>query len=288
MNYRFFGQFLLEKGVISAEELAHALKVQEENHQYFGQYALRLGYITLEQLNELLLRQKRTSARLGELAIELGMLTHAQVKEILGRQKADHLYLGEVLVRLGYLDREELYLLLEAYHKSLPVVDTLDWEDFPYPALYQQLVVIGNTYLQRLLKEPVRLHSPHFSQQLQYAEGVSGVRFFHRDTPFRFFLYLPTEVGKVLTQRYMEIEEEPEARLIRSAQEEIVNIISGNFLAYAQHLGKEWTLEPPITLDGERQLLPLYGSHLYGIPASTPHFQWEYILDIGEKGGKDS
>ena len=46
MHTQFFGNFLLNKGIITPEQLIEALKVQSSTHKKFGTLAIHSGYMS--------------------------------------------------------------------------------------------------------------------------------------------------------------------------------------------------------------------------------------------------
>jgi hypothetical protein len=95
------GELLVEKGVLSAEQLQTVLQIQKQNHDaadplakkikeetLFGRLAVKEGLATDAQVEECLrLRQARGEIRtLGEIMVERRYLTAEQVKSLLSRQ----------------------------------------------------------------------------------------------------------------------------------------------------------------------------------------------------------
>jgi len=108
MAARFFGQFLLERGVITAEGLLQAVKLQEQKNLKLGDYAIQSGALTKEQADELNAEQRKTDRMFGELALSKGYLTQGQLDALVAKQKKEHLYLGEALVQVNALTNEVL------------------------------------------------------------------------------------------------------------------------------------------------------------------------------------
>ncbi|NJD55983.1 MAG: hypothetical protein FIA94_06210, partial [Nitrospirae bacterium] len=118
MSIKFFGQYLLEKNLISADQLLEAVKYQESQNLRFGEYAESRGYITKADITRILDEQKRTDMQFGQLAVMLGLLSEDQVKEILTRQKNDHIMIGEAIVQKGFLTKDRLELEIVSFWKD--------------------------------------------------------------------------------------------------------------------------------------------------------------------------
>lgn len=118
MSVKFFGQFLIERGALTPEQLIEAVSYQENRNHKFGMYAESKGYLKAEDVERLNEEQKRTDLMIGELAAKLGLLTSIQVEEILTVQRNDHVQIGQILVMKGFMDEENLEAELEAFRED--------------------------------------------------------------------------------------------------------------------------------------------------------------------------
>lgn len=101
---RFFGQFLLSHGLITASQLLAAVEYQNKYNSRLGELAVALGMVThydAEQINTL---QQQEDLLFGEAAMRLGLLTRAQLDQVLATQKDAHVRLGQALEALGFLE----------------------------------------------------------------------------------------------------------------------------------------------------------------------------------------
>jgi len=115
---KFFGQFLIDEGVIEAGQLRQA-----NDHLYFlnrvlGELAIKKNYMSREDVERVKRAQLACDALFGELAQELGLLTPAQLAELLTSQSARQARVGEALVELGHLEEIQLKELLERFEAS--------------------------------------------------------------------------------------------------------------------------------------------------------------------------
>ncbi|GAB2515610.1 chemotaxis protein CheX [Lysobacter humi (ex Lee et al. 2017)] len=108
MAAKFFGQFLLEKGVIDAAQLLRALDVQRESNPALGELACARGMLTADQAQAINERQRREDKRFGDIAQSMGLLTGDEVGQLLDEQKSRRKLFGEILVEEGMLSRERL------------------------------------------------------------------------------------------------------------------------------------------------------------------------------------
>ncbi len=118
MAIKFFGQFLLDRRVISREQLLGAVQLQEKHNLPVGHFAVEMGYMSKEQADNVNRAQQITDRRFGELALKMELLKTEQIEEILERQHASRVRIGEALVRLGHLDDETLGTELETFRED--------------------------------------------------------------------------------------------------------------------------------------------------------------------------
>ena len=124
----FFGQFLVDEGVITPDALHQAIDWAQYDNARVGQLAVAMGVMTEAQVDMIQIEQRRSDARFLELAIELEILEPAQTQLLLREQKRKHKPLGEALVAVGQLDASELDDLLDRFHLSQLDLDAAQLE----------------------------------------------------------------------------------------------------------------------------------------------------------------
>lgn len=106
------GEYLLENGLITNDQLNLALKVSNERNQRLGEVLVDLGFINLRQMTDAILEQQRSISgqrkRLGEILLEAGIITDEQLSEALQEQKNKRLKIGQILVSLGYVTKDQI------------------------------------------------------------------------------------------------------------------------------------------------------------------------------------
>lgn len=123
MPVRFFGQFLLERGAITPQQLATAVRQQEASNPRFGRLAVAAGRLTDAQLEQALEYQKANDVRIGEAAVRLGFLTNEEVDRLLRAQRNSRVMLGAALVDVGALSAEAVESLLAEFR-----AEQREWE----------------------------------------------------------------------------------------------------------------------------------------------------------------
>lgn len=129
MLNQYFGQYLLNKGIITAENLQEVLNVGQSIHIKIGVLAINAGYMTARQVEEVHGIQYQRDRRFGEIALEKGYLTGAQVGELLNTQKQKTLTLSQAVIDKGFLSLEQLEAALDGYWQQAK----LSGEHFPAP-----------------------------------------------------------------------------------------------------------------------------------------------------------
>ncbi|TWH05993.1 MULTISPECIES: chemotaxis protein CheX [Pseudoxanthomonas] len=116
MAVKFLGQFLLERGLITPQQLLAATEAQRASNPLLGELAVRQGLLTEAQARRINERQRAEDRRFGDIAIELGLLDAREVEALLSAQKAGRKLFGQVLVEQGVLDAETLEQALAEHH----------------------------------------------------------------------------------------------------------------------------------------------------------------------------
>ncbi len=123
MHTQFFGNFLLNKGVISPEQLVETLKILSTTHKKLGTLAIHAGYMSASEVEDVFITQTHYDKLFGELAIELGYLTEEQVNELLALQLPNYMLLGQILVDQHIIDHVDLENLITEYKSIYEIYD---------------------------------------------------------------------------------------------------------------------------------------------------------------------
>ena len=100
MAVKFFGQFLIQKGEISVDQLREALDLMESRNRSFCDMAAEKGLLTTEQAEALKSLESNTPTTASQAAVEEGYLTTEQVSDVLKAQQGARIRIGEALVEL--------------------------------------------------------------------------------------------------------------------------------------------------------------------------------------------
>ncbi len=156
MFSQYFGNYLLNKGLVHPDHLREALDFQSSTHLKLGVLAINSGYMNSGQVDEIHEKQKQVDKRFGELAVDMNYMTRMQVDELLSTQKTGHLLLGQALIDQGYLTMLQLQNALDEYKKDY----SLDNKQFK-ALQHDDISIIIDTFVK--LKE-----SPHSTVYKDY------------------------------------------------------------------------------------------------------------------------
>lgn len=102
------GEILIEKKLITQEQLAQALEVQLKEGGLIGQILSKLGYIKQEELEKSLNEQTSDAQKLENILVELGMVSAEQLTQAEQIHKKDGGVLAQIIINLGFLTEEDL------------------------------------------------------------------------------------------------------------------------------------------------------------------------------------
>ncbi len=109
------GNYLVEEGVMTKEQLAHVISVQEKIRVKLGLIAVSEGMLTLDQADAINRMQQTMDKRFGDIAVEKGYLTEAQVGSLLKMQGNEFLTFAQTLVDEGIVTMDKIQLVLRSY-----------------------------------------------------------------------------------------------------------------------------------------------------------------------------
>lgn len=108
MLTQFFGNYLVDKNIITAEQLLLALKHKHENNKTMAAMALSLGYMTEEEAEDVHNMQVIHDEEFISLALKMSYLTKTQAAELEEVQHFGYMMLSRSIIELGFCDVEEI------------------------------------------------------------------------------------------------------------------------------------------------------------------------------------
>ena len=280
MAVRFFGQFLLENGVINAQQLLEATSYQEKMNLKFGDTAIQLGLLDKDRLAKIFALQRSEDIKTGEAGIKLGFLKKAQVDQVLRAQKNSHVMIGAALVKTGALTDAQLSEQLqvfkkdqEAYQLSTGLPHQKDATGLAAPAI--DLTV---KFLMRLANLQVKLLDVRYS----LAKAGDGTTYtarvaFTGDHEGEIALRASDRVCAQIASGMLGEPVAPDAKsVILDATSEFLNVVGGNLAAVGARQGKKVELSTPRSGD-----VPTDGRNIVVARLGTPDGDIEFIVVVG-------
>lgn len=114
-----FGEYLVQKGVLTVIQLQAALYEQICRGLLFGEVAVEKGKLNHEQLDKTRKIQKSNEhpeKKIGQIAELLGYLSNDDINEVLACQKNSQRKLGDILIEQKVVSSEELNGYLSDFH----------------------------------------------------------------------------------------------------------------------------------------------------------------------------
>ena len=259
MFSQYFGNYLLNKNLITTKELKDALEYQKSIHVKLGVLAINLGYMNSAQIQEVHQQQMKIDKRFGEIAIQLGYLNEHQLQNLLATQKQGYLQLSQALIDKKHLTLEQLQNELQNYKndcqlttEQLEIIKQgdidkivqlfLDFEDSISHKIYNDYVAFMLKNAIRLLDETPRLEktsSPDdYTAELLVCQKIHGEYNIYTAiaTDKKTFL---TIASKFAGEQFTVIDE-----MTIASVAEFLNVHNGVFLVNMSNQNIELQMEP--------------------------------------------
>ena len=282
MAVRFFGQYLLENGVIDPKQLLAAISFQEKTNLKFGDTAIALGLLTQEQLASIFALQRTKDLKTGEAAIELGFLKDAQIDQVLRAQKNSHVMIGEALVSTGALGKEQLERHLaafkidqEPYRIAEGIAEAKDPSGIGRPAADLAL-----KFLLRLANLNMKLAGVTIGPLEEPALATYTARVgFTGDVDGEIALRASTSIcARIASAMLGEPVSPDNAAVVLDATSEFLNVVGGNLSAAVARSGKKLELSTP----GHGELkAPVGGQHMLVARFGAPEGEIDFVVLTG-------
>ena len=201
------GELLVEKGLISKEQLGCALSVQKEKGGLVGEILVALGYLKEPDIKWALtvqksLDKKGTHKLIGELLVEKGLISKEQLDQALSIQKEKGGLIGEILVALGYVEETDIALALTSQYgfPYLPLdnyeIDPEIIRIIPERIVNQYLLIPIDKFGNNL---SIAMSNPLNNEAIEEVESVAGCN-------VQIFVSTSTDVRKAIDKYYKGIE----------------------------------------------------------------------------------
>lgn len=253
MAVKFFGQFLVEKGVITREALLQAISLQESVNLGFGDHAVAMGIMTDADVTRVNQAQRAEDLRFGDMAVKLGIITSDQLQDVLAKQKSSHLYIGEALVKVGGLSSADLTRYLDEFKADQEKYST-NSITFPPGTPHQEVCAVIVDLTSKMLTRIARL-TFHLEQcrqaPLPAANDIGATMSFTGNVQAAYILTVSRQVQKKIAMAILDetdIESEPQS-VVDDTLMEFINVVCGNVAAKAAQFDISLDITPPSLIE---------------------------------------
>lgn len=254
MSSMFFGQYLLEKGVINRDALLDAIERQRKANRTLVELAVDQGLLNFKTAEALTLIFRVSNRPLEDICINEGGLPADTVNELIAYQKANRLLIGDALIAGGHLTSKQVETSLVSFLKQeTREKQTLeaDFDHLPETEIVRVCTELTLRHVSRVADVPVKLSD--------IAEGTGGLARGH----VRFGQAIVGDKRLCIT---IDLQEGLLARVAAGmlgsttsvgpgeaddAASELVNIIGGNACTHLEVLGFKLRPEPPFSARDE-------------------------------------
>lgn len=109
------GNFMVNSGMITADDLKRVIEKQDKARVKLGLIAVSEGYMTVGQADEVNYHQTVMDKKFGDIAIEKGYLSGKQVEELLEKQGNEYLVFVQTLIDEDIIGLGEMDAVLNGY-----------------------------------------------------------------------------------------------------------------------------------------------------------------------------
>ncbi len=290
MFSQYFGHYLLNKGLISTEQLADALEYQRLAHLKLGVIAINAGMMNPAQVEQIHNMQKKADKRFGELAIEKGFINEEQLNTLLAAQKQGHLLLGQALIDRNYFTLEQLQRALEDYKREsgmstrqFNMVRNDDGQEIEQ--IFKKLgeSVLSKTYsdyVTLLIKNLIRFVDDNPTVEINLLQ--SGYRtdwFVSQEITGKIHIKTGitcnTDVFIRLAAKFAEEDLKEADELAQASVGEFLNLHNGVFLVNMSNNGIELEMTPQFV---EREAAVQYAEKVYVISCQLPWGKFDLLI----------
>ncbi|MGN0666384.1 MAG: chemotaxis protein CheX [Huintestinicola sp.] len=292
MFTQFFGNYLLNNGLVSAQQLADALAIQKTTRLKLGVLAINAGYMTADQVDKVHAEQQRVDKRIGDIACDMGFLTHDQVEELLSSQGQAHLQLGQALVDNGYMTNAQFADALANYKKenSLTDVDFSGSDNDKIKEIIKKFYSFSDVennadfteYVTLLFKNIIRFIGDDFtpaapSVSASVEPQSASVQDLEGALRFRSAFYGDAPAYSAFASRYAGEDVSGDEDMCDAANGEFLNLHNGLFsVNMSNESSREVTLLPQFSIKNEA----ISAGKVYSIPMVFPFGTVNFVVAI--------
>ncbi len=264
MGIKFFGQYLVDKKIITRDDLRKAVQLQQKVNILFGATARAMGLMTDKDIERVHAAQRQKDLNFGDMCVHLGILNDYQMKQVAERQKKNHLHLGDALIRTNAIKAEVLPVLLDEFEADQApyYVDTKPAPaGIPNEELWELFADRTYKMFTRVADLPSKPDQRSVVTGIEPNDTIVSMRM-TGDVPCTYLLSVSANVRDRIAKAILQeddIASEPREVLV-DAVKEFTNIVCGSIAAGVQQKGKNIEFGAPEVLEVKAKYAPSTGA----------------------------
>ncbi len=294
MYAQFFGNYLLSRNIITAEQLVQGLGQLSTDHMKIGTLAIHEGYMTASEVEQVLIMQTHQDKRFGELAVDLGYLSEDEVLSLLKTQGPDFLLLGQIFVENNIITNQELENLLVDYQSENELIElditteqkeSINWliERF-FLAAERPISDLDSKYISLFFNNLIRFIGDDFTPVSpalcpEYPVNFCVMQKISGRYSLQSYLDMDESTAVAFASRYIDDELEEFDEYVKASLDDFLNLHNGIFnVNLSNEHSMELNLEPPEIV--ERDLL-IFDKPAFLLPVIFPFGTLHFIISFG-------
>ena len=265
MFSQYFGQYLLNQGVITPIQLSDALTQERMTRVKIGILAINAGYLTVFQVEHIHTLQQEQDKKFGEIAVAEGLLTVAQVEMLLEKQNRRYLNLCQTLVDKGYLALDKLEVVMNKYKEDAQLSDRqfsaiqhADYEEIvrlffdfsqygPYEEVFYDYIALFLRSVVRLLDDQPAANYAVSGVNIRPAGDWVTSQTFAGPLGFRTDIVMSEKTLLEIARRFSGEPLDCVDELAKDSVAEFLNVTNGIFAVNMSDVGVEFDMLPQST-----------------------------------------
>jgi len=291
MSNQYFGQYLLNKGILTHVQLRRALQCEQIVKVKLGVLAANAGLMTAAQVEAVHDLQWAKDQKFGTLAVQQGYLTSEQVDGLLESQQERHLTIIQAIIDQGYMTLTAVEGALADFREEYDIKGRLHDIDDENKAI-KKLVDFSTAgdkanllynYVGLVQRNVVRLlnDTPFIFEQI--AEYEQTPRWLARqqiigDIPLSTGLLMDESTLLEIACRFYGEKLLAVDELVLDSVGEFLNVHNGIFCSLLSDAGVMADLRPPFVKQGDKS----FQLSNYRVAVCTSFGTFEIILSLKE------
>jgi CheY-specific phosphatase CheX len=285
MSSRFFGQYLIQRGRITSQQLFSALQTQKGVAAPIGILALERNWLAADQIKTVLAAQQNSNYRFGELAVSAGLLTQEQVNDLLKSQDHSHrVLLGNALLSKGYLTIDTLQKEFKAYEEAeeeLAAELTRTFDRLRHKDVVQTFTDLMIIMFTRFAKEELKIERCELGkEQIRVFRWMLSQQINGPGIEFNCVLFVPPKVMFQMASTMLDEPINDPNDLALEASKEFMSIATGNACARLLRTGLALELHAPEICETTSAPFRLDGDEIVCIHMASPSSSFDMAFSF--------